>query len=76
MPHPNPVPKREGRLGPLLRMVIGSALGILGFGTLSDGFVSLNARVMGLGILEIALGTFVALGVLAPLRPRKASRTP
>lgn len=60
-------------VGPLLRMAVGSALGILGFGTLSAGFVQLNGAVMGLGVLMIALGTILALGVMAPLRHTGAS---
>lgn len=59
----------------LLRMVLGSVLGIVGFGTLSLGFVGLSVARMGLGVLEILVGTFLALGVMAPLRkPRAAEK--
>ncbi len=54
----------------LIRMVVGSALGIIGFGTLSSGFVDLSAPTMVIGLIEILVGTFVTLGVLAPLRHR------
>lgn len=54
----------------LIRMVVGSALGIIGFGTLSSGFVDLSAPTMVIGLIEILVGTFVTLGVLTPLRHR------
>jgi len=59
------------RIWVLLRMSVGSVLGIVGFGTLSLGFVNLDTPRMGLGVLEILLGTFLALGVMAPLRKSK-----
>jgi hypothetical protein len=59
---------RSGGLGPLIRMSVGCMLGIVGFGTLSGGFVSLNEAEMALGVFEILIGTVVALGVMAPLR--------
>jgi hypothetical protein len=69
------MPPRKGvPWGATVRMVAGSAFGILGFGTLSAGFVQLNAATMGIGVLEVAVGTFLALGVMAPLRGRRASR--
>lgn len=63
-------------LWPTLRMVLGSILGIIGFGTLSMGFVGLSAGQMGLGVFEILLGVFLALGALAPMRkaPREHLR--
>lgn len=51
-------------------MVVGSALGIIGFGTLSSGFVDLSVPTMVMGVIEILVGTFFALGVLSPLRRR------
>lgn len=54
----------------LIRMVAGSALGIIGFGTLSSGFVDLSVVTMVMGVIEILVGTFFALGVLSPLRRR------
>lgn len=54
----------------LVRMVVGSALGIIGFGTLSSGFVDLSVSTMVMGVIEILVGTFFALGVLSPLRRR------
>jgi hypothetical protein len=60
--------KSRAPWGATLRMVGGSVLGILGFGTLSVGFEQLAARTMAMGGLEILLGTFLALGVMAPLR--------
>lgn len=68
-----PVPSK--RLWVLLRMSLGSGLGIIGFGTLSLGFVNLSAPRMLLGVVEIVAGTFLALGVMAPLRKPKASET-
>lgn len=55
----------------MLRMSIGSVLGIIGFGTLSMGFVSLSGIQMAVGVLEILAGVFFALGVLAPMRKHK-----
>lgn len=63
--HPN-------RIWNLIRMTAGSVLGIIGFGTLSLGFADLSGLHMALGGLEILMGTLVALGVMAPLRKRKA----
>ena len=62
--HPN-------RLWYLIRMSVGSVLGIIGFGTLSLGFVDLSGMRMALGVFEIFIGTFIALGVMSPLRKRK-----
>lgn len=56
------------RLWVLLRMSVGSVLGIVGFGTLSFGFVGLSAPEMLLGVFEILAGSFLALGVMTPLR--------
>ncbi len=58
----------------MLRMALGSVLGVIGFGTLSLGFVALNMPNMALGIGEILLGAFVALGVLSPLRRHKTAQ--
>lgn len=61
-------------LWPMLRMSLGSVLGIIGFGTLSMGFVSLSGAQMVLGVIEILVGVFFALGVLSPMRKPKAPR--
>lgn len=53
---------------PLIRLVVGLVLGVLGFGTVSLGVVHLSEASIALGIGEIAVGGFVALGVLTPLR--------
>jgi uncharacterized membrane protein YphA (DoxX/SURF4 family) len=52
-------------------MSVGSVLGIIGFGTLSMGFVQLNVAEMLVGVFEILLGAFIALGVMTPLRRHK-----
>ncbi|MCY0864976.1 MAG: hypothetical protein OWQ57_08505 [Sulfobacillus sp.] len=62
------------RIVALLRMIVGSVMGIVGFGTLSLGFVQLSGGTMGLGVLEILAGTFLALGVMAPLRVKRSHR--
>jgi len=59
----------------LLRMSVGSVLGIIGFGTLSMGFVNLSGPRMLLGVVEILAGTFIALGVMSPLRKGKTQHT-
>ena len=59
--------------GAAIRMMIGSLLGVLGFGTLSEGFVNLNGQTMLIGAASILVGTFLALGVLGPLRRRRSS---
>jgi hypothetical protein len=61
-------------IGATMRMAGGSALGIIGFGILSLGFEQLNGQLMGLGVLSIAVGTFLALGVMAPLRRRRSPK--
>lgn len=43
-------------------------VGVLGFGTVSLGVVHFSESSIALGLGEIAVGGFVALGVLAPLR--------
>ncbi len=55
----------------LIRMSVGSVVGIMGFGTLSFGFVDLSVPRMLFGVVEILAGTFLALGVMAPLRKSK-----
>ncbi|MCY0898475.1 MAG: hypothetical protein OWU33_05975 [Firmicutes bacterium] len=62
---------RPKQLWSLLRMSVGSVLGIIGFGTLSMGFVQLNVAEMLVGVFEILLGAFIALGVMTPLRRHK-----
>ncbi len=57
----------------LFRMSLGSVLGIVGFGTLSLGFVHLSYEGLTLGLFEILFGAFVTLGVLTPLRKPKAT---
>ena len=52
----------------LIRLVAGLVLGVLGFGTVSLGVVNLSAASIALGLGEIAVGGFVALGVLTPMR--------
>ncbi|WP_243239884.1 hypothetical protein [Sulfobacillus harzensis] len=59
---------RSKSIWSMIRMVLGSILGIIGFGTLSMGFVGLNGAQMGLGVFEILLGVFLALGALSPMR--------
>lgn len=59
---------RPQSICPTIRMVLGSILGIIGFGTLSMGFVGLRTAQMGLGLFEILLGMFLALGALSPMR--------
>ncbi len=61
---------RKNSLWPTLRMILGSILGIIGFGTLSMGFVGLNPSRMAFGVAEILLGVFISLGVMSPLRKR------
>lgn len=69
--------KREGRevrrkqLWNFARMAVGTVLGIIGFGTLSLAFVHLSLEGMAMGLFEILAGTFVALGVMSPLRKRR-----
>ncbi len=55
---------------PALRALIGSVLGIIGFGTLSLGFAQWHISNLLLGLGEMLIGTFLALGVLTPLRRR------
>lgn len=55
----------------LVRMVGGSVLGIVGFGTLSMGFVHLSGSELLVGLIEVLGGAFLALGVLSPLRKHK-----
>lgn len=62
------------RLGALLRMSVGSVLGILGFGAVSLGFVDLSVPRILFGFLIIGLGTVLALGVTAPLRRSTARK--
>lgn len=63
---------RPSQLWHLVRMSIGSVLGIIGFGTLSLGFVHLSGVGMVLGFVEILLGAFIALSVMSPLRKHRA----
>lgn len=63
------------RLMALLRMTVGSVLGILGFGTLSLALMPFNGGGLLLGLGELVLGTFLALGVLSPLRNRGRQET-
>lgn len=62
---------RHLKIWGLVRMSVGCVLGIIGFGTLSIGFVNLSGLRMMLGVIEILAGTFVALGVMSPLRKAK-----
>ncbi len=55
----------------MVRMVVGSVLGVVGFGTLSYGFVGLHPPTMLVGVTEIGVGSLLALGVLAPLRKQR-----
>lgn len=64
----------RNKLWHMVRMALGSVLGVIGFGTLSMGFVALNVPSMALGVGEILLGAFVALGVMSPLRRNKAAQ--
>lgn len=68
---------RNGSWLAVARMVVGSALGVLGFGTLSLGFMDLRGVTLAVGTAEVLVGTFLALGVLVPLRRASAtSRAP
>ena len=50
------------------RMILGYSVGIVGFATLSMGFVHLSGSQMLVGLLEIATATAATLGLLVPLR--------
>lgn len=63
---------RHNRAVATLKMASGSVAGVLGFATLSSGFVGLNGGTMALGVGEILLGTFLAMGVMVPLRPQRS----
>lgn len=60
------MPRR--RWGALVRMSLGSGLGIIGFGAASLGFVDLAVLRILAGLALIGIGTVLALGVTAPLR--------
>lgn len=62
------------RVVALLRMTLGSVLGIVGFGTLSLALMTFNGGGLLLGLGELAVGTFLALGVLSPLRLRSGQK--
>ncbi len=51
-----------------IKMLVGCVIGVVGFATLSSGFVTLLGTEMMTGLGEILLGTFLVMGVLAPLR--------
>lgn len=55
---------------PLLRMIVGSTLGIIGFATLSGGFMRLNGAQMLVGVLEILIATAMTLSLMVPLRAK------
>jgi hypothetical protein len=57
-------------------MAFGSALGIIGFATVSGGFIRLAARPIEIGLVEIGGAVFLAIGVLAPLRQRRGPTPP
>ena len=64
---------RRNRWWALARMVIGCVLGVIGFGTLSYGFIYLSLGRSAEGVAEILLGAGIAVGVMAPLRKHRAS---
>ncbi|MCL5115899.1 MAG: hypothetical protein M1272_01975 [Firmicutes bacterium] len=67
---------RPSRAGSTVRMVLGSAIGVVGFARLSLGFVHLNASIMLAGVVQILLGTFLTMGLMAPLRKPNRRRNP
>lgn len=60
----------------VLRFTLGSVFGILGFGTISTALFPFRGQTVGLGILLLIIGTFIALGTLSPLRKPKHSQPP
>lgn len=52
----------------LVRMGVGSLLGIAGLGTISLAILPFRGERLGLGLGELVLGTVIALGVITPLR--------
>ncbi|WP_207711398.1 hypothetical protein [Sulfobacillus harzensis] len=68
---------RHNRVASTVRMALGSAIGVMGFARLSLGFVHLNGPEMLMGIVQILVGTFLTIGVMAPLRhARRQSKGP
>lgn len=64
----------RSRIWSLARMIIGSVIGVIGFGTLSLAFVHLSAGGLAAGLVEILVGAFIALGVMSPLRKHHTER--
>ncbi len=60
----------------ILRLALGSILGIVGFGTISLGLLPFKASAFGTGVGELAVGTVLALGVLTPMRGRRPPPPP
>lgn len=60
----------------ILRLALGSILGIVGFGTISLGLLPFKASAFGTGVGELAVGTVLALGVLTPMRGRRPAPPP
>lgn len=64
------------RLVAMLRMVLGYTLGIIGFSTLSLGFVHLSGTQILVGLAEVAVATAATLGLMVPLREKRAPASP
>ncbi len=64
---------RRNRWWAFVRMVLGSIIGVIGFGTLSYGFIYLSLGRSALGVVEILFGAWIAMGVMAPLRKHRTS---
>ncbi|WP_053960441.1 hypothetical protein [Sulfobacillus thermosulfidooxidans] len=60
----------------IIRFTLGSVFGILGFGTISTAIFPFRAKIMGLGLLFLVIGTFITLGTLSPLRKPKPPKSP
>jgi hypothetical protein len=52
-------------------MILGSLLGILGFGRISLALFPFRPGALGVGLAEIVLGTLLVLGIITPVRGRQ-----
>ncbi len=52
-------------------MILGSLLGILGFGRISLALFPFRPGALGVGLAEIILGTLLVLGIITPVRGRQ-----
>lgn len=57
-----------------VRMILGSVLGIIGLSTVSVAFAHRSTADLAVGLFEILLGAFVALGVSSPIQRKKAQK--